>query len=325
MGKYAPRDLAQVLSRLPEQPPNENVLVGYDHADDAGVFRLSNGVALVQTIDFFSPITDNPYIYGQIAAVNALNDVYAMGGKPVTALTIMCYPQKEDVETLKEILSGGQQMMIQEGVAVIGGHTIDDPEIKIGYAVTGVVNPAEVITNAGAQIGDRLLLTKPLGTGAISTAIKREKASQTAIDAVIACMTRTGRAASEAMQRAKANACTDITGFGLLGHAFEMAQASDVCLVIDSQSLPLLPDVLDLIRQGMLTRGDKNNRVYVGDTIEISRSVSGEMQSALYDPQTAGGLLISITPEKADDLARKIGANIIGTVEANDGYLLKVV
>lgn len=326
MAKLAPRDLAQVLGRLPAQPANENVLVGYDLADDAGVFRLRDDVALVQTVDFFTPVADDPEVYGRIAANNSLNDIYAMGGKPLTALAIVCYPQKEDLEVLGQILRGGQLAMNEAGVTILGGHSIDDAEIKFGYAVTGIVNPNRVITNANAQAGDVLLLTKPIGTGAISTGIKRGVASERAVDAAMSAMTTSAASASEAMQGLEAHACTDVTGFGLLGHAYEMAKASKVCLVIDASQVPLLPDVLELISQGMLTRGDKNNRAYVGDTIEIGADISGEMQSALFDPQTAGGLLISIEKSRAEELVDKInGAVIIGEVEAYTDYLIRVI
>ena len=217
MAKLAPGDLAQVLSKLPHQN-SENVIVGFDTADDAGVFRLSDDVALVQTLDFFTPVADDPFVYGQVSAVNSLNDVYAMGGKPLSALSIVCYPQKGDFEVLGRILEGGQRTMNDEGVVVIGGHSVDDAEMKFGYAVTGIVHPDKVITNAGAKPGDVLILSKPIGTGAINTAVKQGKASQQAIDAVTKAMTTSASAASKAMVDLGANACTDVTGFGLLGH-----------------------------------------------------------------------------------------------------------
>ena len=326
MAKLAPRDLAQVLGALPAQPSNENVLVGYDRADDAGVFRLSDNVALVQTVDFFTPVTDDPELYGRIAANNSLNDIYAMGGKPITALSIVCYPQKEDLGVLGQILRGGQLALNEAGVIVLGGHSIDDAEIKFGYAVTGLINPARVVRNANAQPGDVLILTKPIGTGAISTGIKRGVASAEAIDAAMKMMTTSAAAAAEAMQAVQAHACTDVTGFGLLGHAYEMARASDMCLIIEAERVSLLPDVLKLIAQGMLTRGDKNNREYVGDTIKIADRVSREMQSALFDPQTAGGLLISVERSKAEALIAKIdGAVIIGEVQPRVDYLIQVI
>jgi selenide,water dikinase len=324
VAKLAPGDLAQVLSKLPHQH-NDDVIVGFDTADDAGVFRLSDDVALVQTLDFFTPVADDPFVYGQVAAVNSLNDVYAMGGRPLSALSIVCYPQKGDFEILGKILEGGQRAMNAEGVVVIGGHSVDDAEMKFGYAVTGVVHPEKVITNAGAKRGDVLVLSKPIGTGAINTAVKHGKASQVAIDAVTKAMTTSAAAASKIMVELGANACTDITGFGLLGHAFEMAKASNVTFEIDSKSVPLLPDVLNLIELGMLTRGDGNNRVYVEDTVRFTDSVSSTMQSALFDPQTAGGLFVSIDKSKADEYLKAVpGASVIGVVQARTEYLIEV-
>lgn len=325
MAKLAPRDLAQVLSRLPAQS-SENVIVGFETADDAGVFRLSNDVALVQTVDFFTPVSDDPFIYGKVAAINSLNDVYAMGGKPLTALSIVCYPQIGDWDVLAEILAGGQSAMNAESVVVIGGHSVDDQEMKFGYAVTGIINPDRVITNAGAKPGDQLVLTKPIGTGAINTAVKRGIASSDTIAAVTNVMTTSAAEASKAMQDLGANACTDITGFGLIGHAYEMAKGSDVTFDLEAGAVPLLPDVLELIGQGMLTRGDKNNREYVGNAVRIADSVSGEMQSALYDPQTAGGLLISLPSEKVHEFLTKIaGAKVVGRVTEKRDYLIDVV
>jgi len=325
VAKLAPRDLAQVLSELPPQPTNSNIIVGYENSDDAGVFRLNDDVALVQTLDFFTPVADDPETYGRIAAVNALNDVYAMGGKPITALAIVCYPQKEDLKVLGAILRGGQLAMNEEGVNIIGGHTIDDAEIKFGYAVTGLIHPKEVITNAAAQPGDALVLSKAIGTGAISTGIKKGVVKPETIEQALKSMTVSAARAAEAMRRAKAHACTDVTGFGLLGHAYEMAHASNVSFTIESKRVPLLPEVLELIGQGMLTRGDKNNREYVGDTVHIGAGVAKEMQSALFDPQTAGGLLISIEQEKAAALALEIGGAIIGDVRPFNQYLINVV
>ncbi len=324
MAKLAPSDLAQVLSKLPKQN-NENVIVGFETSDDAGVFRLTDEIALVQTVDFFTPIADEPEIYGQIAAINSLNDVYAMGGTPLTALSIVCYPQKGDWEVLGEILLGGQKAMNAENVVVLGGHSVDDQEIKFGYAVTGTVAIDRVVTNAGAKAGDVLILTKSIGTGVISTGIKFEKASANAIEASIKTMTTSAREASKVMQQVSANGCTDVTGFGLLGHAFEMAKASKVTFKLEADKVPLLPEVLDLIEQKMLTRGDKNNRVYVGETVKISENVTREMQSALFDPQTAGGLLISLEESKAEQFLEKMkDAWIIGSVETFKDYLIEV-
>lgn len=324
MAKLAPSDLAQVLSKLPKQS-SENVIVGFDTADDAGVFRLSDDVALVQTLDFFTPVADDPEIYGRVAAINSLNDVYAMGGTPISALSIVCYPQKGDWDILGDILKGGQAAMTEAGVVILGGHSVDDKEMKFGYSVTGVIHPDKVVTNSGAKPGDVLILTKPVGTGAINTAVKRGAASRETEAAAIKAMTTSAAHASKVMQTVGANACSDVTGFGLIGHAFEMAKASGVTLNIDSKAVPLLPDVLDLISQGMLTRGDKNNRVYVGETVRIEESVSGELQSALFDPQTAGGLLISLPASKAAKFLREVDdAVIIGSVAAGSNYCIEV-
>jgi selenide,water dikinase len=324
VAKLAPSDLAQVLSKLPPQS-SENVIVGFDHADDAGVFRLSDDMALVQTLDFFTPVADDPEIYGQVAAINSLNDVYAMGGMPLVAMSIVCYPQKGDWDVLGQILKGGQNAMNAASVVVIGGHSVDDKEMKFGYSVTGIIHPDKVVTNAGAKPGDVLLLTKPIGTGAINTAVKRGMASRETEAAAIKAMTTSAAAASRIMQKIGANACTDVTGFGLMGHAFEMAKASGVTLNIDSKAVPLLPDVLELISQGMLTRGDKNNRVYVGETVRMNSSVSPQMQSALFDPQTAGGLLISIPEGKAASFLNEIESSmVVGMVTEKGDFLIEV-
>lgn len=324
MAKLAPSDLAQVLSKLPKQNA-ENVIVGFENSDDAGVFRLDEERALVQTLDFFTPIVDDPEIYGQIAAINSLNDIYAMGGTPLTALSIVCYPQKGDWDVLGKILLGGQKAMNDENVVVLGGHSVDDQEIKFGYSVTGIVDINKVTPNSGAKAGDVLLLTKRIGTGVISTGIKFGKANQEAIDASLKTMTTSGQFASKAMQEVGVNGCTDITGFGLLGHAFEMAKASKVTFKLKSQEVPLLPNVLDLIEQKMLTRGDRNNRVYVGETIRFEDRVSKQMQSALFDPQTAGGLLISVPKSKLQSLRSKLEESwVIGEVDKYQDYLIEV-
>lgn len=324
MAKLAPEDLAQVLSKLPAQA-SENVIVGFETADDAGVFRLNDSTALVQTVDFFTPVADDPEIYGRVAAINSLNDVYAMGGTPLSALSIVCYPQKGDWDILGSILLGGQSAMSEAGVVVIGGHSVDDAEMKFGYAVTGIIDPNNVVRNAGATVGDVLVLTKPIGTGAINTAVKKGVASESTVAAAIQAMTTSAAAPSKMMVELGASACTDVTGFGLLGHAYEMAKASGSAFEIDSAAVPLLPDVLELIKAGMLTRGDKNNRKYVDETVVFEREVSPEMQSALFDPQTAGGLLISLTPGNADRFCAAIpGAVIIGRVVPAAEHLISV-
>jgi selenide, water dikinase len=325
VAKLAPRDLAQVLSKLPNQNFSADVLVGFETSDDAGVFRLNDSLALVQTIDFFTPVADEPEIYGRIAAVNSLNDVYAMGGTPISALSIVCFPQNGDWDILRQIMLGGQNALNEENVVVLGGHSIDDKEIKFGYAVTGTIDPAKVVKNSTAKPNDVLVLTKPIGTGVISTAIKFEKASEESKNSALETMTKSAAEASKVMQKLGANACTDVTGFGLLGHAFEMSKASRVTFKIRPETIPLLPDVLNLIEQKMLTRGDKNNREYVGETIKFGKGVTTQMQSAMFDPQTAGGLLISLDEEKAEQFVKEVkGSTIIGRVESYEGIFIKV-
>ena len=281
---------------------------------------MSADVALVQTLDFFTPIVDDPFDYGRIAALNSLNDVWAMGGTPLTAMAITCFPRKGvDFAILGEIMRGGLSILTENNVALLGGHSVDNADIMFGYSVTGVIDPNKIATNTGARPGDVLLLTKPIGTGIISTAIKFEKCPAEIAAASIKTMLTSSRDAATAMQEFGVKAATDITGFGLLGHAWEVAKASQVTFEIDAAQIPLLPHVLELVAQGMLTRGDRVNRDYIGTDIQISAAVSKEMQSLLYDPQTAGGLLICITEDRANELLEKLReqylqAAIIGRV-----------
>lgn len=272
---------------------NSNVLVGFDTSDDAGVYRLSPECALVQTVDFFTPIVDDPYTFGAIAAANSLSDVFAMGGTPLTALSILCYPGKGDLDDLSAILKGGAEKMIEAGCAVLGGHSVNDEEIKFGYAVTGTVHPDRVWTNAGARPGDVLVLTKPLGTGVIATALKRGLASEAHVEAAIASMLRLNRTA------AVAHGCTDITGFGLMGHAREMALASNVTLEINSAALEFLPGALEYAAQGAVPGGLNNNREFASCAVRIAGDLRPEVQALLYDPQTSGGLLLAQDPAHA--------------------------
>lgn len=297
--------------------------MGYDTADDAGVYQLNAETALVQTVDFFTPIADDPALYGRIAAINSLNDIYAMGGRPLTALSIVCYPQKGDLAVLSEILAGGQAALNEAGVTILGGHSVDDKEIKFGYSVTGLVHPQQVVTNAGAQVGDVVLLTKPIGTGAVSTGLKRGVARPEAVTAAMQAMTTSAAQASAVMQLVGAHACTDVTGFGLLGHAYEVAKASSVCLRLETAKIPQLPDALELVAQGMLTRGDRSNRAYVGATVEFAESVTKPMQSLLFDPQTAGGLLITLPPAHAAHFLQHLPtASVIGQVTQKESEIL---
>ena len=279
-----------------------NVLVGFDTADDAGVYKLSPDLALVQTVDFFTPIVDDPYTFGQIAAVNALSDVYAMGGRPISSLAMACFPDKEDLETLGQILAGGLSKMIEAGCTVIGGHSIRDEEIKFGYAVTGSVHPDRILANAGARAGDVLVLTKALGTGVISTAIKQGKAQPAWIEAATKSMTTLNKLAAEAATEvgADVHAATDITGFGLVGHAREIALASKVSLRIDSARIPMLPGAVESVRAACVPAGLKANREFAECVVEFGPKLDEITKTLLFDPQTAGGLLLSISASACD-------------------------
>ena len=314
--------LDAVLGKLARQQ-DENVLVGFDRADDAGVYKISAELALVQTVDFFTPIVDDPYTFGQIAASNALSDVYAMGGKPLSSLALVCFPDGGDLEILERILSGGLSKMAEAACTVVGGHSIRDPEIKFGYAVTGTIHPNRIFTNAGAQPGDALLLTKPLGTGVISTAIKRNQARPEWVAAATRSMTTLNRDAAEVLCRGNhaVHAVTDVTGFGLIGHAREMAMASQVSLRIDAARIPLLPGALECVRQGWIPGGLKSNREFAegvvayGDPQAGSGSiVSQEVRTMLFDPQTAGGLLIAVAGSGAEILLRQLAARDVHAV-----------
>jgi len=296
----SPAVLDRVLSKLPRQE-DPRLLVGFRNKDDAGVFLVHDGLALVQTTDFFTPIIDDPFQYGQIAAANSLSDVYAMGGCPLTALSIVCYPETGDLEDLERILLGGLNKMIEAGCTVVGGHMVRDSEIKFGYAVTGTVDPNQVWTNAGARPGDILLLTKPLGTGVIATAIRAGKSEPAWTDAAIVAMSRLNKDASTALgplNRA-IHSVTDVTGFGFLGHALEMATASQVSLRLDSSKVALIPGALECVRGGYIAGGLKKNREFVGTCAQFAEGVSLELQQLFFDPQTSGGLLIAVQPEYA--------------------------
>jgi selenide, water dikinase len=284
-----------VLGGLPVTH-DDRVLVDYRTADDAGVYKLDDERALVQTVDFFTPIVDDPFVYGQIAAANALSDVYAMGGRPLTALAIAGFPKDADREILSRIFAGGLDMLNRAGVALLGGHTVQDQEIKFGYAITGEVNPRRVLANAGAQPGDVLVLTKSLGTGVIATALKFGRAPAAAIEAAIASMTTLNRAAADALRAlpdGTVHACTDITGFGLLGHASEMAAASGCSLAIEAATVPLLEGARDLAH-GNVPGGGRTNRQHFGEQISIDARVPPAVVDLLFDPQTSGGLLVAV-------------------------------
>ncbi len=297
--KLSPKILDQALRRLPRWK-DENVLVGYDTADDAGVYRLSPDCALVQTLDFFTPIVDDAYTFGAIAAANALSDVYAMGGRPITALAILSYPAKGDMDDLEQMLRGGADKIHEASCALVGGHSINEDDIKIGYSVTGLVHPERFLANAGARPGDVLIFTKHIGTGVVSTAVKRGFAAPEHARAAEASMLTLNRAACEAMLTLDVHGCTDVTGFGLLGHAREMALASGVTLEIDSSAVRFLPGALDYARQGAIPGGAANNRDFVSSCVEGQ----SPFDDLLYDPQTSGGLLIALGPEDAKEMER---------------------
>jgi selenide,water dikinase len=284
------------------------------------VYRLSDDLALVQTLDFFTPIVDDPFDYGRIAALNSINDVWAMGGKPITAMAITCFPKKGlDFAILGEIMRGGLSVLTENKVALIGGHSVDNEQIMFGYSVTGVIDPNKVATNAGARAGDKLILTKPIGTGVISTGIKLAKVSAAVVEESIATMLTPGKYAAEAIAEFNVKAATDVTGFALMGHAWELAAASKVTIEIDSARVPLIGGALDLASAGLLTSGDKTNREYVGAQVEVAATVDRNLMKLFYDPQTAGGLLLAIAEDKAEELLTALRRNypraeIIGRV-----------
>ena len=334
--------LDSVLRRLP-RPSDPNVLVGFDTNDDAGVYLLSPEMALVQTVDFFTPIVDDPYTFGQIAAANALSDVYAMGGEPVSALSIVGFPDKGDPEILEQIIRGGLSKMAEAKCSVVGGHSIRNDDIQFGYAVSGIIHPHRVWRNVGARAGDVLLLTKAIGTGVLSTALKKDRAAPASMQAAIASMAELNRAASEAVLEiqdkagtaAPIHAVTDVTGFGLLGHAREMALGNSergieaVSLEINHSAVGYLPGSVDAAREGFLPGGLKNNRDFIRDCVGFAANVSQEYRDLLFDPQTSGGLLIAVSPESADAAisaldSHGVNARRIGNVITKTNPLLSV-
>jgi selenide,water dikinase len=317
--------LDSVLATLPKQS-DPNVLVGFDTGDDAGVYLIAPDIALVQTVDFFTPIVDDPWTFGQIAATNSLSDVYAMGGRPVSALSIVGFPNTgRDLDMLEKIMQGGLAKMQEARCSVIGGHE----EIKFGYAVTGVVNPKRVLANRGAQPGDRLVLTKRLGTGIISTALKKQKASEAAVNASIESMRTLNRVGSEVAHEFDVHAATDITGFGLLGHLHAMAIASGVSMVIEHGAVEFLPGALDYSRQGHLPGGLKSNIKFLSGCMQFDPKVPQEVRNLLFDPQTSGGLLLVVNEKDSVALLKKLSkrgvpARDVGRVVEKTSPLLRV-
>jgi selenide, water dikinase len=316
---------------LPKQH-DPNVLIGFDTADDAGVYRLSPELALVHTVDFFTPIVDDPYTFGQIAAVNALSDVYAMGGRPLTSLALLCFSDKEDLQIAEQILAGGLSKMVEAGCTVIGGHSIRDEEIKFGYAVTGSVHPNRIWANSGAKAGDILILTKPLGTGVISTAIKQGKAEPAWIAAATKSMTTLNKLAADVAAEfgLDVHAATDITGFGLIGHAREMALASNVSVKIDSARIPMLFGARECVRAGYVPGGLKSNREFAESVVQFRSAADEITRTLLFDPQTAGGLLLSMSASVSDQFLAALhkrggAATLVGEVLPRRDALITIV
>lgn len=297
------------------------MLVGLDVSDDAGVYKLTDDIALIQTLDFFTPIVDDPYDFGRIAAANALSDVYAMGGKPLTAMNIVCFPIKDmDKEILRLILQGGLDIVCEAGAVLVGGHSVEDPELKFGLSVTGIVHPQKFLTNAGAKPGDLLILTKPLGTGILATAHKAGQLDSDATKQVTELMATLNMNAAMAMSGIKINACTDITGFGLLGHCLEMARASDVGIRIDAKKVPIIPDTEFFASMGLIPGGAYANQNFCKDYLKVDASVDAFLIDIFSDPQTSGGLVIAVPKDEAPLLVKRLhekktpSASIIGEV-----------
>ena len=340
--KLNPATLDAILRKLPRQT-DPNVLVGFDTNDDAGIYLLAPGLALVQTVDFFTPIVDDPHLFGQIAAANALSDVYAMGGRPISALSVVGFPEKGDPAILEQIICGGIAKMNEAKCSVLGGHSIRNEDMLFGYAVTGVIDPHRVWRNVGAHAGDVLLFTKPLGTGVITTALKKDRAKPESLAAAVSAMTRLNRAAAAALQEIDEksaatrviHAVTDVTGFSLLGHAREMALGDpahgmdSVSFEIDHAAFDYFPGAVEAAREGHLSGGLKNNRAFIGDCAAFDAGVSTEHQDLLFDPQTSGGLLVAIAPEAADAALAALGrhgvsGHRIGRVVAKRSPLIQV-
>lgn len=320
--------MAQVLCHLPKIE-DENLIVGLETSDDAAVYRINDELAIIQTLDFFTPVVDDPYTFGQIAAANSLSDIYAMGGQPKLALNIVCFPDCLDPKILGEIMRGGQDKVMEAGAILVGGHSVSDDEPKYGLSVTGFVEPDKVLTNNNAKIGDTLIITKPLGIGIITTAIKGELASKEAYERAVLSMTTLNSFGKKAIDITKGvHSVTDITGFGLLGHSLEMAEGSNVSIKIDSSKVPFIKEAKEYAQMGLIPAGAYNNKNYIGDKVSIDKRVPDYMIDILYDPQTSGGLLISIAKEYSETLLDNLSNSpvefaVIGEVtEYNGNYII---
>ena len=315
--KLSSAKLAKVLEKLPKVH-NENLLVGTETSDDAGVYKLNDQLAIIQTVDFFTPIVDDPYTFGVIAATNALSDVYAMGGDPITALNIVCFPNRIDLSVLGEILRGGLDKAKEAGAIIVGGHTIEDDEPKYGLAVTGVISPDKVLKNYGTKVGDVLILTKPLGIGIISTAMKSGAASNQSKEKVIKSMTTLNKYSSEIVRKYKINACTDVTGFGLMGHSYEMASSSNVTIELDKEKIPYIDEAKEYAQKEFLPGGMYNNMEHLKGKYEFI-DIPEYLSNIVFDPQTSGGLLVACSEEDAQEILKELNqleikSSIIGKV-----------
>lgn len=319
--------MAQVLCQLPKTY-DENLIVGIDTSDDAAVYKINEDTALIQTVDFFTPVVDDPYTFGQIAATNSLSDVYAMGGEPKLAMNIICFPTCLSPNVMAEILKGGYDKVVEANAILIGGHTVEDDEPKYGLCVSGFIHPSKVLTNCNAKVGDVLILTKPIGIGIVNTAIKAQLVDEETYEQAVKTMTTLNKFAKDAMLKIGANSCTDITGFGLLGHTLEMAEGSGVTIKLYSDKIPVLPQAIEYAKMGLVPAGAYSNMSFIGDKVSFNDKVPQEMQDILFDPQTSGGLLISVEASKANDLLKLLGGSptgygIIGEViEKDDKYIL---
>jgi len=307
----APGDLDKIICSI-NFPTDENLIVGLEHADDAGVYRISDDLAIVQTVDFFTPIVDDPYCFGQIAVANALSDIYAMGGIPKTAMNLVAFPSEDmDISILLRIIQGGVDKMKEAGIVLVGGHSVKDKELKYGLAVTGFIHPDRILTKKALKMGDSLILTKPLGTGIINTAIKGGVASSESIDTVTKLMATLNRDAAKVMRDYPVHACTDITGFGLIGHLVEMVKTSELGIRIYAKKIPVLPETFSYAEMGLVPAGTYKNREFYEPCVEMAPTVDRFVQDVLYDPQTSGGLLICLDKENADGLLQSLKENVI--------------
>lgn len=306
-------------------------MVGLDTADDAAVYKLNDDTALIQTLDFFTPMVDDPYTFGQISAANALSDVYAMGGEPIVAMNIVCFPSCLDMNILGEILRGGADKVNECGCLLVGGHTVDDQEPKYGLSVSGTVHPDKVLANSSARVGDKLILTKPIGAGIMNTAMKAELVDEEVSKYVVEVMAHLNMYAAKSFDKFSVSSVTDITGFGMLGHTLEMAEASDVTIVLDSKKTPIMTGALDFAKMGIIPAGAYKNMGYVSEKVDIIGEVEEALVDVLYDPQTSGGLLVAVAPEEAEAMVEdmlkngSIAAEIVGEVVEKRNKFVEVI